>query len=46
MAVDAAVFSGKLPPLEAKIDCRLAFNSDFRELAALVSASGGSVLFR
>jgi len=37
----AAVFSAKLPVLEAKIDSRLAFNSNFRELAALVSASGG-----
>ena len=26
--------SGKLPLLEAKIDCRLAFNSNFKELAA------------
>jgi hypothetical protein len=41
MAVDAAVFSGKVPLMGAKIDCRLAFNSNFRELAAIVSASGG-----
>jgi hypothetical protein len=40
------VFSGKLHLMEAKIDCRLASNSNFRELAALVSASGGSALFR
>jgi hypothetical protein len=30
--------------MEAKIDFSLAFNSTFRELAALVSASGGSAL--
>jgi hypothetical protein len=35
MAVDPAVFSGKLPLMEAKKDCRLAFNSNFRELADL-----------
>ena len=46
MAVDLLQCFGKLPLMEAKIDCRLAFNSNFRELAALVSASGGSVLFR
>jgi hypothetical protein len=46
MAVDLLQSSGKVPLMEAKIDCRLAFNSNFRELAAFVFASGRSALFR